>query len=398
MPNKMLFTNNAATTLASSINNIVTSLTVATGGGALFPSLSAGQYFYCTLSNTSGTVEIVKVTARSTDTFTIVRAQDNTSATSWNSGDKVELRLVNADLINFPQLDSDNTFAGTNTFSTTITGSISGNAGTATTAADLSATLAVNKGGTGQTSYTNGQLLIGNTTGNTLTKATLTAGTGISVTNSTGSITIANTLSGGFSNMQVFASPGTFTTPSTTTQIKVTVVGGGGGGATQGFPALAGGGGAGGGGAIYVGPVTVSTPYTVTVGSGGAGGTAPSPTGGTGGTSSFGPLASATGGAGGIASLASALGGLGSAGTLQFAGGAGEARASFVTPGTPAPTIASRSGFGGSSYLGGGGNSVTGANAGVAGRAYGGGGSGASGPGGPGNGGAGAAGVVIVEY
>jgi hypothetical protein len=34
-------------------------------------------------------------------------------------------------------------------------------------------------------------LLIGNTTGNTLTKATLTAGTGISITNGTGSITIA---------------------------------------------------------------------------------------------------------------------------------------------------------------------------------------------------------------
>jgi hypothetical protein len=48
-------------------------------------------------------------------------------------------------------------------------------------------------GGTGQTSYTNGQLLIGNTTGNTLTKATLTAGSGVSITNSTGSITIAAT-------------------------------------------------------------------------------------------------------------------------------------------------------------------------------------------------------------
>jgi hypothetical protein len=47
-------------------------------------------------------------------------------------------------------------------------------------------------GGTGQTTYTNGQLLIGNTTGNTLTKATLTAGTGISISNSTGSITITN--------------------------------------------------------------------------------------------------------------------------------------------------------------------------------------------------------------
>jgi len=41
--------------------------------------------------------------------------------------------------------------------------------------------------------------LIGNTTGNTLTKATLTAGTGISITNGSGSITIAATGGGGFS-------------------------------------------------------------------------------------------------------------------------------------------------------------------------------------------------------
>jgi hypothetical protein len=47
-------------------------------------------------------------------------------------------------------------------------------------------------GGTGQTSYTDGQLLIGNTTGNTLTKATLTAGTGISITNGAGSITVSS--------------------------------------------------------------------------------------------------------------------------------------------------------------------------------------------------------------
>ena len=53
-------------------------------------------------------------------------------------------------------------------------------------------TLAVDRGGTGQTSYTDGQLLIGNSTGNTLAKATLTAGTGVTVTNSSGSITIAN--------------------------------------------------------------------------------------------------------------------------------------------------------------------------------------------------------------
>lgn len=54
-----------------------------------------------------------------------------------------------------------------------------------------SASLPVTSGGTGQTSYTNGELLIGNSTGNTLTKATLTAGSNVTITNGAGSITIA---------------------------------------------------------------------------------------------------------------------------------------------------------------------------------------------------------------
>ena len=61
----------------------------------------------------------------------------------------------------------------------------------------VTGSLAVVNGGTGQTTYTNGQLLVGNSTGNTLTKATITAGSGITVTNSTGSITIAATGGGG---------------------------------------------------------------------------------------------------------------------------------------------------------------------------------------------------------
>jgi hypothetical protein len=56
----------------------------------------------------------------------------------------------------------------------------------------LSGTLNPGYGGTGQTSYTNGQLLIGNTTGNTLGKATLTAGSGIAITNGAASIAIAS--------------------------------------------------------------------------------------------------------------------------------------------------------------------------------------------------------------
>lgn len=61
----------------------------------------------------------------------------------------------------------------------------------------ITGTLPVGNGGTGQTSYTNGQLLIGNTTGNTLTKSTLTAGTGVSISNGAGSITISATGTGG---------------------------------------------------------------------------------------------------------------------------------------------------------------------------------------------------------
>jgi hypothetical protein len=91
----ILFTNNASTTLASSITNSATSLTVASGTGALFPNPTSPDCFFVTLQGVSGTpIEIVKCTARSTDTLTIVRAQDGTSASAFNGGDKVELRVI----------------------------------------------------------------------------------------------------------------------------------------------------------------------------------------------------------------------------------------------------------------------------------------------------------------
>ena len=47
------------------------------------------------------------------------------------------------------------------------------------------------EGGTGQTSYSDGQLLIGSTAANSLVKALLTAGANITITNAAGSVTIA---------------------------------------------------------------------------------------------------------------------------------------------------------------------------------------------------------------
>ena len=77
----------------------------------------------------------------------------------------------------------------------------------------------VANGGTGQSSFTDGQLLIGNTTGNTLTKSTLTAGNGVSITNGNGSITIAATGTGGtvtnVNPITVTASGNTFTSTVT---------------------------------------------------------------------------------------------------------------------------------------------------------------------------------------
>ena len=90
------FTNNASSSLSSGINSTATSLTVADASS--FPSLSgADDYCYLTIQQATATTrEVVKATARSSNTFTIVRAQDNTSAASFSSGDTVELRLTSA--------------------------------------------------------------------------------------------------------------------------------------------------------------------------------------------------------------------------------------------------------------------------------------------------------------
>lgn len=97
----VLYTNNATTTLSASITNSTTSLSVASGTGSLFPAITGSDFFFVTISNSAGTNEIVKVTARSVDTFTIVRAQDGTSAAAWSAGDKVELRITKAMLDQF---------------------------------------------------------------------------------------------------------------------------------------------------------------------------------------------------------------------------------------------------------------------------------------------------------
>lgn len=90
------FTNFARTALAVGVGSGDVTMSVTGGTGALFPALTAGQYFYATLENATLDREIVKVTARATDTFTVTRGQDGTAARAWVAGDSVSLRFVAA--------------------------------------------------------------------------------------------------------------------------------------------------------------------------------------------------------------------------------------------------------------------------------------------------------------
>jgi len=126
--------------------------------------------------------------------------------------------------------------ASLGTATTVLHGNASGapTFGAVSLSADVSGTLPVANGGTGQTSYTDGQLLIGNSTGNTLTKATLTAGTNVTITNSAGGITIAASGGGGgspggsntqvqYNNSGAFGGISGFTTDGTRVTASTTI-------------------------------------------------------------------------------------------------------------------------------------------------------------------------------
>lgn len=93
---EILFSNNASTRLFTTIDAYATEITVSPGTGALFPEISPtlDQHFRVTLISASGNFEIVKVTARVEDRFTIERALEGTTAKNFESGSIVELRLT----------------------------------------------------------------------------------------------------------------------------------------------------------------------------------------------------------------------------------------------------------------------------------------------------------------
>lgn len=105
------FKNNATTTLSGSINDSQTSITVANSGQ--FPVPTAPAYFYVTMYEVSGdteiNIEIVKVTAVVGTTWTVVRAQDGTTARARSgiSTVYIELRWTAASAAQMLQKDAN---------------------------------------------------------------------------------------------------------------------------------------------------------------------------------------------------------------------------------------------------------------------------------------------------
>lgn len=93
---EILFTNNASSTLFTTIDDLATEITVAPGTGELFPTIhpAKDEHFRITLISTTGDFEILKVTARVEDRFTVARGQEGTTAKNFEQGSVVELRLT----------------------------------------------------------------------------------------------------------------------------------------------------------------------------------------------------------------------------------------------------------------------------------------------------------------
>ncbi len=100
--------NNASSTLASAINSSVTTVSIASGDASRFPALAAGEWFPLTVVDTSGNIEVMRVTARSGATLTVVRGQEGTTARAFAAGSKCDLRLTAAAAV-APALATDAT-------------------------------------------------------------------------------------------------------------------------------------------------------------------------------------------------------------------------------------------------------------------------------------------------
>jgi hypothetical protein len=102
MPIKLA--NNASAHLAAPLDADGTTIVLVNAEIMNFPALAPGEWFPLTLADPDGNIEITRVTERSGNILTALRAQEGTTARAWTAGDRAEIRLT-ASIV--AQLQSD---------------------------------------------------------------------------------------------------------------------------------------------------------------------------------------------------------------------------------------------------------------------------------------------------
>lgn len=126
------FSNEASAILAGTISGASTTIGVATGFGALFPSVTGTEYFIVAIQDTSGNYEYVAITGVTGDNLTVApvsaqfpsggRAQEGTTAQSFTANlARVELRATAALFSDLYQKDGDTLTGPMNLGNQTVT-------------------------------------------------------------------------------------------------------------------------------------------------------------------------------------------------------------------------------------------------------------------------------------
>jgi len=102
--------NNASDFLAQAVSDTDTSITLQSGD--TFPELASGEYFYATIQDIVGQLEVVKVTGKFGDIFSVVRGQEGTGTTSFPAGSKFELRVTAGSVEDIARKPLVNSFTG----------------------------------------------------------------------------------------------------------------------------------------------------------------------------------------------------------------------------------------------------------------------------------------------
>lgn len=170
-----------------STNWVLTRATDANTYGVKDPNkLGAGDAFFVTSGNTgAGETYVMNTTGTITFGTTAITFAQISSAQIYSAGTGLTLTGTQFSLTTPVATTLGGT--GLTTFGATNRAIFS--SGTTTLTAG---TLPIAAGGTAHTSYTDGQILIGKSSDGSLEKATLTQGTGITITNGSGAITITN--------------------------------------------------------------------------------------------------------------------------------------------------------------------------------------------------------------